>query len=80
MFEGTDEGRTESDDVEKLEQPDPGHPVADYDVGTPEGGPGKAKEEATQPIADDGEKGQTTSPAAADDVGVPENPGADKEE
>lgn len=74
MFEGNEDDRTS--EVEGLEnQPEPGHPVADQDVGSPEEGAGTRKAKATPPIADDGTKGETQRPAPDDDVGVPDNPG-----
>lgn len=83
MFEGTENPREESESEERLaresSQPDPGHPVAGEDVGTPEEGAGSAKAGATPKIAEDAEMGQTTAPAPDDDVGVPDDPGNEKE-
>ena len=78
MFEGDEDDRaSESEGLDT--QPEPGHPVTDQDVGTPEEGAGTRKAEATAPIADDGNKGETQRPAPDDDVGVPDNPGEPKD-
>jgi hypothetical protein len=42
----------------------------DADVGS-QGGEGRRQAEASPPIADDAERGQTQTPAPADEVGVP---------
>lgn len=82
MFEETED--TAHDDPESdrhseseglEQQPEPGFPVAGQDVGAPEEGAGERKAEATPPIADDGNKGETQRPAPDDDVGVPDDPG-----
>jgi hypothetical protein len=61
--------------VERSEE-QPGRSGADEhadkagDIGG-QGGEGSRKVEATPPIGDEGEKGQTTVPAPQEDVGVP---------
>ena len=64
----------EHDDPASRGNPEPGHPVAGEDVGTHEKGPGGAKADVTQKIADDANKEQTQHPAPEDDVGVPHDP------
>lgn len=54
----------------QTESPEPGS------AGAIEGGP--SPEGGTPPITEEGEHGQTTSPAAPDDVGVPDDPGSEK--
>jgi hypothetical protein len=65
---------SESEGLEQ--QPEPGHPVAGQDAGAPDEGAGARKAEASQPIADDGNKEETQRPAPDDDVGVPDDPGS----
>jgi len=79
MFEGTEEpARPETN--ERTRQPEPGHPAAGENQGDPEGGAGRRKAEATPEIGAEGNVGETQRPAAEDDVGVPENPGDQKDE
>lgn len=59
-------------------QPEPGHPVAGEDVGTPEGGPGAGKSDAAPEIGGGHNEEETQRPAPDDEVGVPENPGEDE--
>lgn len=78
MLEHTDD--TDDDRESESEgldaQPGAGNPVEGEDVGA---GAGARKAAATPPIADDANKGETQHPAPDDDVGVPDDPGADKE-
>ena len=62
--------KTPEQDRRQTESPEPGS------AGATEGGP--SHEEGTPPISEEGEHGQTTSPSAPDDVGVPDDPGSDK--
>ncbi len=77
MSEATEHtGDDRESDSEGLDaQPEPGHPVADKDVGAPEEGAGARKSEATPEIGDDGNKEETQRPAPDDEVGMSENPG-----
>ena len=80
MFEETPEngGRqaeTPEEGGRQAESPEPGYPARDtspYGEGSP------SHEEGTPPISEEGEHGQTTSPSAPDDVGVPDDPGSDE--
>ncbi len=77
MREGTEADRPEegaAGDEQERRRPsaETGHPVAGEDVGSPEGGPGRAKAEATAKISDEDQvKEQTAHPAPEDDVGAP---------
>lgn len=61
-------------------QPDPGFPVADEDVGAPEEGAGARKAAASPEIGEDANKGETQHPAPDDDVGVPDDTGGPDED
>jgi hypothetical protein len=61
------------EDEARSHQPERGHPVAGEDIGSPEGGPGGAKGQSTEPISEEGVKGQTQVPAPDDEVGKPDS-------
>lgn len=77
--EDTQEHR-DSDSEGLGNQPDPGFPVADEDVGAPEEGAGARAAAASPEIGEDANKGETQRPAPDDDVGVPENPGGSEDQ
>ncbi len=77
MFEGTE--REPAVEPGSTQQPEPGQPVADNEQDGPEEGAGRVNAEATPKIADDAEHEQTQHEAPEDDVGVPEDPGAEKQ-
>jgi hypothetical protein len=78
MFDETpDEGGRQAETPEEggrqAESPEPGYPAGETQ---PYGEGGPSADQATPPIGEEGEHGQTTEPALADDVGVPDDPGS----
>jgi hypothetical protein len=77
MFEGSEEFEEAREGEGGGMGKDPSQREGMGDLGDP-GSEGHGAAEATPPIGEEGEVGQTQTPAPDDDVGTPEEPGANE--